>query len=151
MSERNVDVVQRFFAAVERLLETWETSGSLVDAMKAGDIPSEAREALACMSPQAEWKPAFAGESYRGQLEMGRGLDEWLEAAGNYSLKLLEVTDLENDRVLAMFGPTFEGRSSGIHVNTAVFAVITLENGLIARLDEYSDRHEALEAAGLTG
>ena len=46
MSERNVDVVQRFFAAVERLLETWETSRSLLDAMKAGDIPPEAREAL---------------------------------------------------------------------------------------------------------
>jgi len=151
MSERNVDVVQHFFAAVERLLETWETSRSFVDAVKAGDIPPEAREVLGYMSPEAEWNPAFSGETYSGQLELGRGLDEWLEAAGNYSLRLLEATDLEKDRVLATFGPTFEGRSSGIHVNTAVFAVITLRNGLIARLDEYSDRREALEAAGLAG
>jgi ketosteroid isomerase-like protein len=75
---------------------------------------------------------------------MARGWDELLEAAANYSLKLLEVTDLDNDRVLAVFGPSLEGRSSGIHVNAAVFGVVTLQDGLITRLDEYTDRREAL-------
>jgi ketosteroid isomerase-like protein len=75
---------------------------------------------------------------------MARGWDELLEAAENYSIELLEVTDLDEDRVLAVFGPSLEGRSSGIHVNAAMFAVVTLENGLITRLDEYTDRREAL-------
>jgi ketosteroid isomerase-like protein len=118
--------------------------------MKAGDIPPEAGEALVYMGPEAEWSPAFSGEIYRGQLEIARGLDELLGAAENYSLKLLEVTDFEHDHVLAVFGPSLEGRSSGIHVNAPVFAVITLQDGLIARLDEYTDRREALEAAGLS-
>jgi ketosteroid isomerase-like protein len=149
MSRENVDVVQRFFGAVERLLETWDTSRSFLDAMKAGDIPAEAREALGCMTPDVQWNPAFGGGPYWGQLEMARGWDEWLEALGSYRLKLLEVTDLEDDRVLAVWGPTIEGRTSGIRVDTSASAVITLRGGLIARVDEYNDRREALEAVGL--
>jgi ketosteroid isomerase-like protein len=148
MSKSNVEVVQRFFDAVERLLEGWQTSRSLMDAMKAGDIPPEASEALGYMVPEAEWNPVFSGETYRGQLEMGKAWDELLEAAENYSLELLDVADLENDRVLAVFGPSLHGRTSGIQVEAAVFAVITLQQGLIARLDEYTDRREALAAAG---
>jgi hypothetical protein len=108
MSQQNVEVVQRFFEAVERLLETWDTSRSLQDAMKAGDIPPEAREALGYMNAGAECNAVFSGETYRGQLEMGRGWDELLEAAENYSLELLEVSDLEDDRVLAAFGLSLE-------------------------------------------
>jgi ketosteroid isomerase-like protein len=148
MSQRNVEVVQRFFEAVERLLDGWETSRSLVEVMKAGDLSPEGREALDCLSPEAEWSPAFSGETYRGPLEISRGWDELLEAAEDYALTLLEVTDLGNDRVLAVFGPSLEGRSSGIRVNAAVFAVVRLQGGLITRLDEYTDRTEALEAAG---
>src|SRR5215208_985655 len=101
------------------------------------------------MNRGAEWNPVFSGETYRGQLEMGRGWDELLGAAESYSVKLLEVTDLENDRVLAMFGPSLEGRTSGIHVNAALYAVIRLRDGLISGLDEYTDRRDALQAVGL--
>jgi len=53
------------------------------------------------MNARAEWNAVFSGETYSGQLEIGRGWDELLEAAENYSLKLLEVTDFEGNRVLA--------------------------------------------------
>jgi ketosteroid isomerase-like protein len=33
-------------------------------------------------------------------------------------------------------------------VDAAIFAVVTLRDGLIVRLDEYTDRQEALEAVG---
>jgi ketosteroid isomerase-like protein len=150
MSQENVELVQRFFSAVERLLQTWRPEGSLLDAMKRGDVPPEAREALGYMNPDVEWNPAFSSETYHGPLEIAKGWDELLDAAENYSLKLLEVTDLENDRVLAVFGPSLEGRTSGIHVDAAIFAVVTLRDGLIVRLDEHLDRRDALEAAGLS-
>jgi hypothetical protein len=102
------------------------------------------------LSPEAEWNPIFSSETYRGYVEMGRGWDELLEAAGDYRLKLLDIMDLENDRVFVVFGPTLEGRFSGIHVDAAVFAVVTLRNRLIVRLDEYTNRREALEAVGLS-
>jgi ketosteroid isomerase-like protein len=150
MSRENVEVVRAFFNAVERLLQTWRPEGSLLDAMKRGDVPPEAGETLGYMNPDVEWNPAFSSETYRGPLEIARGWDELLEAAANYSLKFLEVTDLENDRVLAVFGPSLEGRTSGIHVDAAVFAVVTLQDGLIVRLDEDTDRPDALKTAGLS-
>jgi ketosteroid isomerase-like protein len=149
MSQSNLEVVQGFFKAVDQLLQAWRPEGSRVDAMKAGDIPPEAGEALGFMKPDAAWNPVFSGETYRGPLEMAEGWDELLDAAENYTLELLDVAELDDDRVLGVFGPSLEGRSSGIHVNAAVFAVVTLEDGLIAQLDEYTDRREALEAAGI--
>jgi ketosteroid isomerase-like protein len=78
-----------------------------------------------------------------------RGLDELREAAANYSSKLLETSDLEADRVLAVFALSLERRGSGIQIDAKVFAVVRFDDGLIARIDEYADRAEALEAAGL--
>ena len=150
MSRENVEVARRFFGAMERLLEAWEPSRSVLNAMKAGDLPPEASEALGCMSPEAEWNPVFSGETYRGQLELARAMDELLQAAEDYSVKLLDIIDLENDRVLAVYGLDLEGKTSGIHVSAAMFAIVTVRDGLIARLDEYSDRREALAAVGLS-
>jgi ketosteroid isomerase-like protein len=150
MSEQNAEIVRRFFEALERSLEVWERSHSLADAIRDDHVPQESRDVLAFLSPEAEWTPIFSSETYRGYVEMGRGWDELLEATGNYHLKLLEIRDLEKDRVFVVFGPTLEGRFSGIHVEAAVFAVVTLRNGLIVRLDEFTNRREALEEVGLT-
>jgi hypothetical protein len=145
----NVEVVKRWFEALTRLLEVWTPSRSLRAAMDAGDVPPEVAEVLRYMSPDAEWDPLFSGETYRGRLEMGRALDELREAAENYTSELEEVTDLENDRVLAGFRLKLEGRTSGIQVDQAMYALITFEHGLIARLDEYAERREVLATAGL--
>ena len=150
MSQENVELVRTFFEAVDRALQTWRSEDSVLDSMQAGEISPEAREALGYLSPEVEWNPVFSGETFRGRLALARGWDDLLEAAGNYGIKLLEATALDDDRVLAVFGPTFEGRSSGIHVDAAVFGVVTLQEGLITRLDEYTDRREALEAVGLS-
>jgi ketosteroid isomerase-like protein len=150
MSQENVEVVRRFFEAMERLLEAWDPSRSVLEAMKADETPAEVREALGSMKPEAEWNPVFSGETYRGQLELGRAMDELLQAAENYSMKLLDIIDLENDRVLALYGLNLEGKTSGVDVSAAMFAIVTVQDGLIARLDEYTDRREALEALGLS-
>ncbi len=144
-----MEIVRRFFDAIERLLKASKTSRSLLDAMNAGDLPREANEALGYMTPEVAWNPLFSGETYRGQLDVVRGLDELREAAANYNSKLLETTDLEADRVLALFALSLEGRGSGINIDARVFAVVSLDDGLITRIDEHTDRAEALEAAGL--
>src|SRR5215218_10335894 len=102
MSLSNVEVVERFFGTVGRLLQTWRPEGSLVEAARAGEMPPEAAELVAYIEPDAEWSPAFSSEVYRGLLEMARAWDDLLEAAGKYSLELLEATDLDSDRVLAV-------------------------------------------------
>jgi ketosteroid isomerase-like protein len=151
MSQENVELVQRFFDAVERLLQVSETSRSLLDAMNAGDMPPEASEALGYMTPEVAWNPLFSGEVYRGHLDVARGLDELRDAAADYNSKLLKTTDLDADRVLAVFALSLEGRGSGINIDAKVLAVVRFHDGLIARIDEYANRGEALDAVGLSG
>ena len=149
MSQENTEVVQHWFEAVERFLETWDPSRSLLEATNASDLPSEAKEALGFLDPEAEWNPVFSGETYRGQLEFGGALDELLQAAENYDMKLQDLTDLEDDRVLAVYDLKLKGKTSGIDVSATMFAVVSVRDRLITRLDEYADRREARAAAGL--
>jgi ketosteroid isomerase-like protein len=147
MSKENVEIVRQFFDAVERSLDAWQrSSGSLVDAVRAGDVPPETEEVLGQLSPEMEWNPVFSSETYRGPLEIARGWDELLEATLDYHLELMEILDLESDRVFVGFGPRLEGRSSGIQVDAAVFAIVSIRGGLIVRMDEYTNRREALKA-----
>ena len=150
MSQENVEIVQRFFDAIERSIEVWDRSRSFVDALKTGDLPPETAHVLSYLSPEMEWRPIFSSETYRGNLEIARGWDDLFEASADYGLKLLDARSLDKDRVFVTFGPVLEGRFSGIHVDAAVFAVVALRDGLIVRLDEFTDRSEALEAAGLS-
>jgi ketosteroid isomerase-like protein len=41
------------------------------------------------------------------------------------------------------------GRASGVKVETRFYEVYTLREGKVSRVDEYTERAEALEAAGL--
>jgi ketosteroid isomerase-like protein len=148
MSEQNAEIVRRFFGAIQRSLDVWDRSRSIADGIRDGDVPQETRDVLSYVSPDMDWNPIFSTETYHGYVEMGRGLDELLEAAGDYRLELRDVTDLDDDRVFVVFRPTLEGRSSGIHMDIAVFGVVALQDGLIVRIDEYIDRREAVEAAG---
>ena len=152
MSQENVEIVRGFFDAAERSLRAWAArrDRSLVDAIKKGDLPPETRAVLDYLSPEMEWNPVFSTETYRGQLDIARGWEDLLEATADYHLALHEAFDIDGDRVFVSFGPSLEGRSSGIKVDAAVFGIVTIRNGLITDLDEYSDRREALEAASLS-
>ena len=49
--------------------------------------------------------------------------------------------------VVALVG---EGKDSDLRMNARFFDVFTLRDGLIVRIEEYTDRNQALEAAGLS-
>jgi ketosteroid isomerase-like protein len=151
MSQENVEIVRRSFEALERSVEAhWKNPGSVVDAMNGGDLPPELREMFDCLDPDVEWNTAFAGMSFRGHLGCARGWDWLLEIADDYRVTLVEVTDLGGDRVLAEVHRALKGKGSEIEVSAPMFSVVTLRGGLVARMDEYSSRAEALEAAGPT-
>jgi ketosteroid isomerase-like protein len=149
MPQENVEIVRRFFDALERSIDAWERSRSFADAIRTGDVPPATADVLRYVSREMEWRSVFSSETYRGYLEIARGWDELLEISADYRLELLEATSLSGDRVLVTFGPMLEGRYSGIQVNAAVFAVVSLRDRLIVGLHEFTDRREALEAAGL--
>jgi ketosteroid isomerase-like protein len=103
------------------------------------------------LHPNIEWKSALIGITTRGYEGTVHGVDQFLDAAQDYRVNVLEVTDLGDSQVLAVVRLAMKGKASEIDVNATIFSIVTVEDGLIIRLDEYLERAEALEAAGLSG
>jgi hypothetical protein len=153
MSQENVEIAQGFSNAFERASRAyWKDPRSLEEGLKTGDLSPEAAELISYLHPEVEWKTAFslAGETRRGHIEFAKFCDEWLDATEDYTVTIREVTDLEDDRVFIVSDLAFKGKGTGIEVNGVSFAVVTVREDLIARIDEYSSRGEALEALGLS-
>jgi ketosteroid isomerase-like protein len=151
MSEENVEVVRRYYEAVHRvLLAYWDAPRSAADSLRAGDIPPEVAEMMRWLHPNAEWKTALTGVTYRGYEEMTTGFDEMVGAAKDYRVELQEVTDLGGNQILVAAKVGMKGKASEIDVDTMLFVAVTVRDGLITKMDEYLERDEALEAAGLS-
>ena len=127
MSRENVEVVRRSF-----------------DAYRRGDLDA----ALADADSQIVWNPAEEApmrgvDAVRDYL--ARWEREWEE---------LETTPEEfidaGDRVVAIVHFRGRGRTSGIEVDARSYAVYTLRDGKTIEMEEFTDRSEALEAAGLS-
>jgi hypothetical protein len=109
MSQENVEIVRRFFEAVERSFAGyWENPRPLAAALEAGEL----------------WE--------------------------HYMVTLRGVEDLGGDQALATVDRAAKAKQTGIEMSAPLFSVITVRDGLIVRMDEFSGRAEALEAAGLS-
>jgi ketosteroid isomerase-like protein len=150
MSQQNVEVVRRFFGAMERFFdEYWKEPRSIVAAVKANDLWPAYRDAMSCAHPDAEWQTIFLGATHQGPLEIARGRDDFLKWAGDYRVRLQEATDLGDDRVFAILTLTGKTKNGDALMETRFFDVVTLTEGSIARVEEYTQRGQVLEAAGL--
>ena len=151
MSEENVEVVRGYYEAVKGGFEAyWEDPGSAAEALEAGEVPAVAVEMLRYLHPNVEWKTALTGITYRGYNGLARGFDQTVDAAQGYGIEIHEVSELGGDKVLAVLEAAMRGRATDIGVNAGIYVAVTVRNGLITRMDEYLERAEALEAAGLS-
>ena len=151
MSQENVELVRRYFEAVERAFAAyWQGPRSVADSLRAGEVRPEITDAMSYFHPNIEWKSALIGITARGYEATAHGVDQFLDAAQDYRVNVLEVTDLGDSQVLAVLRAAMKGRASEIDVNATIFSIVTVEDGLIIRMDEYLERAEALEAAGLS-
>jgi ketosteroid isomerase-like protein len=151
MSQENVEIVRRFVEAVDRLFAAyWQGPWSLADSLRAGEVPPEMVDVMRYLHPNIEWKSALIGITTRGYEGTVHGVDQFLDAAQDYRVNVLEVTDLGNCQVLAVMRLAMKGKASDVDVNATIFSIVTVEDGLIIRLDEHLERAEALEAAGLS-
>jgi ketosteroid isomerase-like protein len=150
MSQENVEIVRRYFDAVDQALQAyWKDPRGAEDAVKGGELGPEGVEMTRHLHPNCEWKTLMAGITYRGFVGMASGFDQLVDAAQAYAIKLIEVDDLGGDNVLAVVEGAMKGKASDAEVKATVFAVVTVDEGLITRIDEHGDRPSALEAAGL--
>jgi ketosteroid isomerase-like protein len=75
-------------------------------------------------------------------------LSEWVEAWEDWELELEGLYDA-GDKVVALVYQRGRSKAAGMPVEMYFAQVWTLRDGKVSRMDMYSDRAEALEAAGL--
>jgi ketosteroid isomerase-like protein len=151
MSQENVEIARRYFEAVERAFAAyWQAPHSIADSLRAGEVRPEGADVMRYLHPNIEWKSALIGVTTRGYEDTLHGVDQFLDAAQDYRVNVLEVTDFSDSQVLAVVRLAMKGKASDIDVNATIFSIVTVEDGLIIRLDDYLERAEALEAVGLS-
>jgi ketosteroid isomerase-like protein len=127
MSQENVEIVRRAFE--------YEISG------RGGS------GVLAIFDPDVVMKPVEEGASY-GVEAIRDNFQHWQSAWEDLVVTVEEIID-GGDRVVLAAHHRGRGRGSGIDVDPRYYEVYTLLAGTIIRVDEYTERAAALEAAGL--
>ena len=102
------------------------------------------------MHPDVVWRPSYLSEERKGYIQLAETWDEYLVWADDYRVRLEDATDLEDGRVFATLAIRYRAKAGGGTVDGWLYMVIALENGLITRLDEFTERSDAMEAAGLS-
>jgi ketosteroid isomerase-like protein len=126
MSQANVEVVRRLFECYARGDYTEAAACLAADVVyEVGqELPSRGREAVRAMWER--WDSTWD--------EMETVPEEFVDAG---------------DRVLVTVRYSARGRGSGIEYEERLFDVYTFSDGLCVRKQEFRERSEALEAAGL--
>ena len=91
-----------------------------------------------------------AGE-YRGRPGVERWLSDWESAWSDFTMDAEELVDAGEGVVIAFVKMRATGRGSAVSVERDDAIVYRLRDGLIAEVDYFNNRPEALAAAGLAG
>jgi ketosteroid isomerase-like protein len=108
----------------------------------------EVDEALAYADPNIVWNPAEESAA-EGHDAVRASLVRWKGEWEDYELLPEEFEEHMGDRVVVAVRMRARGRASGIPVDARFYDVYTLRQGKIVRMDQFTRRSEALEAAGL--
>jgi ketosteroid isomerase-like protein len=134
MPEENVELVRSVYTAFNGLAE-------------GGDITSYvvAHYDLGC-----EYEPVEEEEAIRGHDALVRWNERWFEAWDEFHVDVDELIEADEGVVFSAITVHGQGAGSGIRINQRFFHVFDLRNGKVLRTREYVERHEALEAVGLS-
>ena len=153
MSQDNVEIVRSFYAALDRFFDAYRRDPKpLAPALETGAVSPEIKEMLSYEHPDIEWQPwsgNFFG-TFHGHLQLMKAWDDWLVETEDYRVELEEASDLGQGHVLAVAVLDFTAKTTKLRVNARVFTLYTLRDEMIVRVAEYSERKEALHAAGLS-
>lgn len=132
MSRENIDVIR----------QGW-------DAWLRGDMPSLFRT----FDPEIVWDTShfrdWPESAYYGIEGVDRFLNEWLDVWDDYEAGIEDVVPAPDGRVVSLIWHRGKGRNSGLPMEMEMAQIATVRDGKVTRLDNYDDRAEAFEAAGL--
>ena len=123
MSQESVEIVRRFLI---------------------GDVD----EALAYADPEIVWNPIEELPT-QGHGAVRASLARWKAEWDDYEMLPEEFVD-RGDRVVVTVRLGGRGRGSGVEIDARFYDVYTLRDGKIVRMDQFTDRSEALAAVGLS-
>jgi ketosteroid isomerase-like protein len=95
-----------------------------------------------------EWPAAPGAGTYRGHDGVRKALDSWFEVWAWMHVEIVDVVEAE-DRVMVTLRQRAKGKGSEVEVEIESFNVYTVRDGKLTRLELYTERESALEAAGL--
>lgn len=128
MSRENVEIARRSF-----------------DRLAAMDLDGF----LATLADDVEWRPAQALRDYRAHAGVIEALDDWSESWERWELELLDAIDGEGDKVVLVQRTRGKARGSGVEVEQRYYAVCSIRDGKVARMEQIADREAAFGRAGL--
>jgi len=136
MSQENVDVVRRLFAALQ--------------SVDPGNVERRLDGVREIFDPEIEWVAAphslLSSEEYRGFDGVRRFWTQFLSAWDDYGVEVEELIDA-GDQVVAVM--RLSGRSNELEVGEGRSSLLTLRDGRIVRIQPFASKDDALEAAGL--
>ncbi len=106
-------------------------------------------EAMTRTDPAMVWNPTEEPPCH-GWDAVRASIERWESDWDDLEHVPEEFIDAEDDRVFVVIRFRGRGRGSGIEIHGRLFEVYTLREGAIVRMDEFTDRGAALEAAGLS-
>ena len=119
----------------------------VVRAFVSGLLLHEHDEWLPYVDPAFVWNPTEQGAT-EGIEALVETMTAWESTWDEYSVIPEGFEDL-GDRVVATLHFHGRGHGSGVETEARFYEVYTLRDGKLVRMDEFLDRSEALEAAGL--
>jgi ketosteroid isomerase-like protein len=107
-------------------------------------------------APEVVWDMSRAGIAglgvYQGYDELRSFFEDWFGTFPfeQWEQELDDVIDCGGEVIIALTRQRGRGAASGVNVELEYAQVITFREGKIVRTTVYTDRDEALEAAGLS-
>ena len=83
-----------------------------------------------------------------GHAGVRRFFDQWLASWEGYEAGVDEYIDVDDERVLVICWQAGYGKGSQVPVRMDWAQVVTVKDGLVLRMEAYSDRQVAREAVG---
>jgi ketosteroid isomerase-like protein len=144
MSEKKFDAVRGFYRAFDRWLASLDS-----DPEDEIEQSPELDEMFDHLDPNAEWDWPLSTDTFKGREQLLQAVADWYGTVSSWSVEIQELTDCGGDRVLVDVRVVAVGKGSGTPFEQLVFSVITIRGGKIARFEDYTERADALKAAGL--
>ena len=138
MSQENVDILRKGYDVLNRAFET----GSFSPVLEA------------FVDPDIDWRATENAVDdvggMRGHDAIRRYFEDWTDLFDELTLTPDELTDLDNERVMATLRMHGRAKQSGIETELTFAVVFTMRDGRLVKAREYATKKEALEAVGLS-